>query len=811
MVFHNYNFCYNNSICCFTNIFNNLIRSSFLFCLILIKSHFILSQKQLWFDDYNSFYQNPFTQYETSKSIIYSNKGITIPKYKGIETSIVNNDLRVVSVVSNAVLVESFQRKEELLGYEYEVLLEVPYTESSVYFSFNYTNNEYDKFLLQYNQNEGELYFSIFKNGKFESKKPLILPNDFPVPKYPRLTVRAIQEDGIDYINVFVNGFWVYVLKLNEKSKWKSFQYGYHLVPNKEIKIREEKSGFVQFSLDNLGNQNTSEFLFDGMNETSFRLVNNTPFVNEKDNNRVHFLFFAPLESLPDLEDLLKQMLPKWQLGLDPIIKIYVTNAVNSSQFNTNISLLTNTKKINVIKDKIHFLPRVDYSEPWCMDERFESLNFVFYIPEIQGYYHLMEVTNDIDCQVLDPFTNIVQNFKDNNYFLDKDWNLTCEKNASFKREIIQKGNLFLMKDYYWPSGKTQMIGQYASLYPVNREGQSVWYSEGGKITQKANFKNNKRNGVYEKYSKEGILTWRENYVNGTVHGYTESYFHNGKLYRKAKYVNGEIDSIEVHYHDNGKVFARTLHNNGKIVSRIEVFDYYGRKQPFGNLKDGTGDLIIYNAYGFVPLRQEGYLNGILVQSKLLFADRSVLASIGSLNETDPKFNELEFNLDDFIAKFKDAINAKSLGPLKEFVFLPTIQENLNDDLRNKKYLSQFIVEQYSKNSKYQDSLINAMKTWEKEKFKTFPVTNLTTYHNSINNELITHLSNVVNKYQPGQFKFRNFKHNIIFMSDFTNLQERKITVTLNYESTLKKTENSIRIGLLATPFGWVIHSVNAD
>jgi hypothetical protein len=103
------------------------------------------------------------------------------------------------------------------------------------------------------------------------------------------------------------------------------------------------------------------------------------------------------------------------------------------------------------------------------------------------------------------------------------------------------------------------------------------------------------------------------------------------------------------------------------------------------------------------------------------------------------------------------------------------------------------------------------MQAWGREEFKTFPVTSLTVYHNSIKEELITHLSNVVNKYQPGQFKFKNFKHNIISISDFISLQDRKITVTLNYESTLQKTEYAIKIGLLATPFGWVIQSVNAD
>lgn len=777
-----------------------IFRILFLTLLIIYGNH-VVAQK-LNNTDYNSVY-NAFTEYNQLRYLDFSDRSNQLPKYKGVETSFDGNYLKVNSLTGSSVLVDFLERDEQVITYEHEVFLENPTNGSSVYFSFYYNSNTTEKFIFKYDQINRKYYFEYYKNNESIGIYDLDTPKGLSLPKYPTLTVRAQGER----IYIFINGLFCNSIILDNGSNWKYFHYGYSLTANKAIVIGREKCATVKFSLDNTGDDNPTKYFFDAQNETSFRTTNNELLILDKDKNRLHFLFFTPLEFLGDLEEILKEMIPSWQLKLDPVVKIFVTDSYSKKQFETNIGLLFNYKKINIVRPLAHFLPIVDYTEPWVNKE--EGISFAFYLPETPGYFNLVKLGGERDCQIADPISEVVQNFKDNAYFLDKDWKITCEKNASFKREILKKGNLNLVKDYYWPSRKTQMIGQYSSMFPGLREGTFTWYYENGQISRKSNYSKGQLNGSHELFTKEGKISRKENYLNGTLHGLSESYFNNSKLRYRGKYVNGLLDSIEVHYHDNGKLFARTEHKNGMLFNRLEVNDYYGRKLPFGNLKDGNGELIVYRDFGFLPTSIKTYSNGEAITIKSVFADQSVMATVKSLDVNSPDYNKLELNVNDFILKFNEAIANKSLGPIREFIFLPTVKENLSDPLRNKKFLSYYFAYKFADNEFKRDSLIKSIQSWDADRFKSIDYVDIETFNKQLTRIDISKLNEKINKANSEKWKFKMFRQAIIENKMNILFEDNYFAITLVFDSLDLKTTYEIDVHLLATPYGWVIYGLD--
>lgn len=69
--------------------------------------------------------------------------------------------------------------------------------------------------------------------------------------------------------------------------------------------------------------------------------------------------------------------------------------------------------------------------------------------------------------------------------------------------------------------------------------GRSVRFHENGKLQNKTDYKNGKKNGLSEWYWENGILGQRGNLKNGKKEGLLERFNQNGVLIRRVVYKNG--------------------------------------------------------------------------------------------------------------------------------------------------------------------------------------------------------------------------------------------------------------------------------
>ena len=158
----------------------------------------------------------------------------------------------------------------------------------------------------------------------------------------------------------------------------------------------------------------------------------------------------------------------------------------------------------------------------------------------------------------------------------------------------------------------------------------------------KGNYKDDKKDGVWEYYREDGTLEGKVTYKNDEANGKYESYFENGKtLYSDGTYVNGKKNGIEKEYYMSGKIQSATTYKNdtpeettmcypsGKVYMKRnynkthEITYYYENGQIFlsGYVKNNTayGEWKYYDKKG--KLVTKGEYNKISKAFEIIFGE----------------------------------------------------------------------------------------------------------------------------------------------------------------------------------------------
>ena len=90
-----------------------------------------------------------------------------------------------------------------------------------------------------------------------------------------------------------------------------------------------------------------------------------------------------------------------------------------------------------------------------------------------------------------------------------------------------------------------------------------------GQIEYKAEYFNNKLDGITTYWSIDGILISESSYSNGKPHGKWIKYHPNKNLFYEVIYFYGKKDGKEIWYYENGQIKSEQSFKNGKANSDI--------------------------------------------------------------------------------------------------------------------------------------------------------------------------------------------------------------------------------------------------
>jgi antitoxin component YwqK of YwqJK toxin-antitoxin module len=127
--------------------------------------------------------------------------------------------------------------------------------------------------------------------------------------------------------------------------------------------------------------------------------------------------------------------------------------------------------------------------------------------------------------------------------------------------KILTSGNFLFEKSHYADIKLTTMHGPYLS------------YSALGMISEKGNFSNGERNGLWLNYDNTGYLKDSFYYAAGEL--YEKYKYFNGKLTMSEKFTRAER-SVTI-YHDNGNIKNRTVFGDNLRIISEEEFSTEGK------------------------------------------------------------------------------------------------------------------------------------------------------------------------------------------------------------------------------------------
>mgnify|MGYP001068377437 CR=1 FL=1 len=106
--------------------------------------------------------------------------------------------------------------------------------------------------------------------------------------------------------------------------------------------------------------------------------------------------------------------------------------------------------------------------------------------------------------------------------------------------------------------------------YEVNSQtpftGIGMIYHENGQLSQKGNYKDGKRVGLFEFYHENGQLKAMGIWKDGKREGLYVSFYENGQLLGKGNFKDGEFDGLWEIYHENGQLKAKPCYRIGEDV-----------------------------------------------------------------------------------------------------------------------------------------------------------------------------------------------------------------------------------------------------
>ena len=115
------------------------------------------------------------------------------------------------------------------------------------------------------------------------------------------------------------------------------------------------------------------------------------------------------------------------------------------------------------------------------------------------------------------------------------------------------------------------------ALYTIKNgliTGDAFWYTNGGHLECKLEYKRGVRNGLKENYDTDRKVWLRQEFKDGKQDGLSEMYS-NGQLTTKSEYKKGKKEDKQITY-SGGKVLSETEYKDGLREGKSKTYDLQG-------------------------------------------------------------------------------------------------------------------------------------------------------------------------------------------------------------------------------------------
>ena len=125
--------------------------------------------------------------------------------------------------------------------------------------------------------------------------------------------------------------------------------------------------------------------------------------------------------------------------------------------------------------------------------------------------------------------------------------------------------------------------------FPTDADSVEVtYYTQTGKPISEGKMLNKKREGKWIYYhQKSDSIMMTEDYKNDLLHGFQKTYFPNGKLAEKTEYIQGKKDGESFIYAENGQVTKQLNYRNGELHGPAAYYTTRGEKIMEGSYAGG--------------------------------------------------------------------------------------------------------------------------------------------------------------------------------------------------------------------------------
>ena len=151
-----------------------------------------------------------------------------------------------------------------------------------------------------------------------------------------------------------------------------------------------------------------------------------------------------------------------------------------------------------------------------------------------------------------------------------------------------------------------QIVEKQELVYEVNSTtpftGVIVDYHDNGELWSSINYKDGKREGLYETYYANGQLQVKETYKNDLQHGEFLLFYENGQVWLKGTFKYGLEQGEFLNFHENGQLSVRDYRKYGKVEGLYEIYYDNGQLKEKGSYEDGRKyqQGPTYNKYGTI-------------------------------------------------------------------------------------------------------------------------------------------------------------------------------------------------------------------
>ncbi|WP_324023661.1 hypothetical protein QSV08_12455 [Maribacter sp. BPC-D8] len=258
--------------------------------------------------------------------------------------------------------------------------------------------------------------------------------------------------------------------------------------------------------------------------------------------------------------------------------------------------------------------------------------------------------------------------------YFNKDWKTTTKEEAQYYR-ILQKKNdsLFHIKDYYI-NGNLQMEGYFSNLEEETLEGENVFYTANGKISDRVNYKKGILHGLRTVYLENGKIDYTTEYVDGTVYegvnmgGYYKEFYEKGKLIKMVEFdAPNYFNKLATRIYGIEKDTIYWMSNKGDELIGTGIYDSSSSKIIDG--LDISHQLLIIVYTNYKNSKREGiqkvfYRNELLAEqtfvNDVVVLERSINPFTGETVEINFKdgepYNGRLFQFDQFTQYYNEYI-----------------------------------------------------------------------------------------------------------------------------------------------------------